>query len=694
MPTPGQANLQRVFESAIAEHRAGRVREASRQYAEVLRVDPEHEQALFLVAALALESGRPEEAQGILQRLITRYPQNPVYWVNFGEALRRQGRLEPAAEAFARAVTLKPDLSHAHFNLGIVTQQLGELALALPAFERAADLKPDDAQVQRGLANALVASRSFLRALGHFQCALALAPKAAPLWVDYAVCLRNAGRCSTALAAASRAVELDAQNALAHHERSAALTELGRFDEAIASSRNALGLQPRSAAAHTGLAAALVDSGQLEAGIAAYRAAVELDAQNHLAHSNLLFLLAFAPGNSAQVLLEEARRWQRLHAPAPAEPINAHANERDPERRLRLGYVSSNFNDHCQSLFTLPVLEQHDHARFELFAYASLTKEDSVTAELRERFDVWRDISTLSPLAAAELIRRDEVDVLVDLTMHMSVSQLRTFAHKPAPVQIAWLAYPGTTGLEAIDYRITDIHLDPPELPPQPYAERSLIMPETFWCYRPGRNTPEVAPLPASARGYVTFGCLNSFWKLNDATLELWARVLGAVAESRLLLLAPEGEARARVRAVLKRCGVDERRLEFASRRPRADYLRLYDGIDICLDTLPYNGHTTSLDAFYMGAPVVTLVGDTVVGRAGLCQAQNLGLPELIADAPDSFVAVAAALARDVPGLAQLRATLRDRMSTSPLMDARRFTRDLEQQYREAFRRWCAPPPG
>jgi protein O-GlcNAc transferase len=686
---PGQLSLQRTFESAVAEHRAGRTSEATRLYGEVLRGDPQHEQALFLVAAIALDSGRREEAHAILERLVERFPQNPVYWSNFGEVLRRQQRLEPAAAAFARAVTLKPDLAHAHFNLGLVTQQLGEFTLALAAFERATDLKPDDAQLQRGLANALVAGKAFVRAIGHFQCALALAPKVAPLWVDYAVCLRNAGRCEAALTAASRGVELDAKNALAHHERSAALTELGRFDEAIVSSRHALALQPASAAAHTGLAAALVDSGQLEAGLAGYRAALELDPGNHLAHGNLVFLLAFAAGQSAEAILAEARRWQERHAPTPPKRLTPHANQRNPARRLRVGYVSSNFNDHCQSLFTLPVLEHHDRGAFELFAYANLTKQDAVTSELREMFDQWRDISQLSPLAAAEQIRRDGIDILVDLTMHMSVSQLHTFACKPAPVQIAWLAYPGTTGLSAMDYRITDAYLDPPELPQQPYAEQSLVLPETFWCYRAGKSAPKVAPLPARERGHITFGCLNSFWKLNDATLELWARVLSAVPESRLLLLAPEGDARARVRAVLKRAGVDERRLQFASRRPRADYLRLYAQLDICLDTLPYNGHTTSLDAFYMGVPVVTLVGDTVVGRAGACQAQNLRLPELVAQTPDEFVAAAAALARDLEALTKLRMTLRQRMTASPLMDAPRFARNLELQYQHAFRRWC-----
>jgi len=687
------ASLQRSFEAAVAEHRAGRTLEATRLYGDVLKRDPQHEQALFLLAAISLASGRAEEARTVLERLVQRFPQNAVYWTNLGEALRRLKSYEPAAQALARAVSLKPDLAQAHFNLGLVLQQMAELPLALQAFERATDLKPDDAQLQRGLAGALMNDKSYLRALGHFQCALALAPGSARLWSEYATCLRNTRRLDAALLAAGRAVELDPKSALAHHERSATFTELGRFDEAIQSSERALVLEPRSAAALTGLAAALVDSGQLEAGLSAYRRAVELDPLDSAAHSNVVFLLAFLPGSSAQLILDEARRWALQHAEPLAQHIKTHDNERNPQRRLRIGYVSSNFNEHCQALFLLPLLEQHDRSAFELFAYASLTREDAVTRELRGQFEHWRDISQLDAVAAAEQIRQDHIDILVDLTMHMAVSQLPIFACKPAPVQIAWLAYPGTTGLGAMDYRITDKYLDPPELPQQAYAEAALVLPDAFWCYRAGRDVPPVSALPALERGYVTFGCLNSFWKLNDGTLRLWARVLVALPNSRLLLLAPEGAARKRLLEVLAGAGVEGSRVELVSRRPRRQYLELYARIDVCLDALPYNGHTTSLDAFFMGVPVVTLVGDTVVGRAGLCQAQNLGLPELVAETSEAFVSAAAGLARNLDALAALRQGLRQRLEQSPLMDAPRFTRNLESAYGDAFRRWCQREP-
>lgn len=683
-------DARKLFEAGIARHREGKLREASELYARVLQQDASHEQASFLSAAIAIESGRTVEGKALLEQLVQRFPQNAVYWTNLGEAHRRLEDNERAAEALTRAVTLKPDLAPAHFNLGLVARKLGEQETALSAFERAADLKPDDPQVQHRLAMALSQAGQDARAVGHFQCAVVLSPSHAELLVDYARCLRNLRRLDVARATANRAAELAPKSWTAQHELSAIASERGRFDDAIAASRRAIELEPGSALAHTGLAAALTDSGKLIEALDAYRKAIALDPSDHLAHGNLVFLEAFRHGSTAQSIGKEARAWSERHAAPFEEHVRAHDNAAHPERRLKVGYVSSNFNEHCQALFTLPVLTEHDRSSFELIGYSATARRDEKTREIAGRFDRFHEVQHLAPPQAADLIRSHGVDVLVDLTMHMATSQLRTFACRPAPVQIAWLAYPGTTGVSAIDYRITDRHLDPEGTPRDVYSEESLVLPDSFWCYAPGANTPPVSELPALTNGFVTFGCLNSFWKLNQPTLELWARALREVPRSRLLLLAPEGSARTWVHRVLNEAGIGSDRIELVSRRLRAQYLKLYDRIDVCLDALPYNGHTTSLDAFWMGVPVVSLVGSTVVGRAGLCQANNLGLPELATHDAGEFVARAAALAGDLEALSTLRAGLRQRLQQSPLMDAPRFVRNLEALYREAWRRWCA----
>ncbi len=681
--------VQRTFEQGLAQHRAGQIAAAERLYRQVLERDASHEQASFLVAAIAIETDRSPEAVGILQRLIAAQPGNALYFTNLGEAHRRLGHYEEAASALVRAATLNPDLVQAHFNLGLVTRQLGELTAGIQAFERAAELKPESAQIQHALARALLDHGEYARAVGHFQCALTIDPRTPEVFTHYAVCLRMLKRNEASLRAVDRALELSPRSVLAHHERAATLVELGRFDEAVKCSEQAIRLQPDFAAAHAGLASALTFSGRLEEGLAAYRRAVELDPQDELVHGNLIFLLAFSASESAPSILAEARRWAERHAATDAAQVRPHPNRREPGRTLRIGYVSSNFSDHCQALFTLPLLAKHDRAQFELYGYSATARLDSTTEALRSHFDHWSDISQLAAVAAADLIRSHGIDVLVDLTMHMSVSKLSVFACKPAPVQIAWLAYPGTTGLPAMDYRVTDRYLDSEELPAEPYSEQPLVLPDTFWCYDPGATGPAVSALPARSNGHVTFGCLNSFWKLNEPTYRLWAMVLRRVAGSRLVLLAPEGSARARVLEIFRAAGVESRRIEFVARRPRAEYLKYYQRIDICLDALPYNGHTTSLDSFWMGVPVVTLVGKTIVGRAGLCQASNLGLPELIAHTPEEFVAAAARSAENLDALAELRFGLRTRMERSPLMDAERFARNLESLYRDAWRRWC-----
>ena len=295
----------------------------------------------------------------------------------------------------------------------------------------------------------------------------------------------------------------------------------------------------------------------------------------------------------------------------------------------------------------------------------------------------------LSDEELAAAVHQDRIDMLVDLTMHMAHNRMLVFARKPAPVQVTYLAYCGTTGLDTIDYRLTDPYLDPPGADEQFYSEQSIRLPETYWCYRPAVDSPPVGPLPALAAGRLTFGCLNNFCKVTEPTLAAWCRLLRVLPDSRLLLHAARGSHRDRVRAILAEQGVSSDRLVFVDGVPILEYLRLYEQIDVALDPFPYGGGSTTCDALWMGVPVVSLAGKTAVGRSGLSILSNIGLPELIASDVDQYVRIAAELAADLPRLAALRATLRERMQKSPLMDAPRFARNVEAAYREMWRRWC-----
>ncbi|MGH7436796.1 MAG: tetratricopeptide repeat protein, partial [Polyangiaceae bacterium] len=370
-----------------------------------------------------------------------------------------------------------------------------------------------------------------------------------------------------------------------------------------------------------------------------------------------------------------------------------HPSEPAPDRRLRVGYVSGDLREHAVASFLPPVFEHHDRAGFEVTAYSNVSKPDGFTEWFRSHADRWRDITGLDDEAAGRQVRDDGIDLLVDLTMHTGGARQLLFARKPAPVQVCWLAYAGTTGMTAMDYRVTDPHLDPPALDgagyARAYSERPLRLADTFWCYRPQLTLP-VSPLPARATGRVTFGSCNNFSKIHDGTLKLWARVLDATPGSRCLMVVPSFTAQARVRERFKKLGIDGDRLELVGQKRLPDYLANYHSVDIGLDTVPCAGGTTSLDSFYMGVPVVTLVGRTVAGRAGVCFARNLGMPELVAETADDYVRIATRLASDLPRLEEIRGSLRTRMAASPLMDEPRFVRELEAAFRAAWRAWCS----
>jgi predicted O-linked N-acetylglucosamine transferase (SPINDLY family) len=317
-----------------------------------------------------------------------------------------------------------------------------------------------------------------------------------------------------------------------------------------------------------------------------------------------------------------------------------------------------------------------------------VVRPDELTEEFRRHAQEWRNTAGVGDEALAEMIRRDGVDILVDLTQHLAGNRLPVFARKPAPVQVSFAGYPDGTGLEAIEYRISDRYLEAGAAEEGVGKKEQLYLIDSFWCYDPCGIEVEVNELPAEENKGVTFGSLGNFSKVNDAVLKLWARVLGKVKRSRLVMWSPAGSHRQRTLEVLEKDGIEAHRVEFVEFRPRRDYLELYHRLDIVLDTAPYNGHTTSLDALWMGVPVVSLAGRTPVSRAGLSQLTNLGLPELVARSETEYVRIAESLASDLPHLALLRSTLRARMQASTLMDAPRFARNVETAYRSIWQAW------
>jgi protein O-GlcNAc transferase len=459
--------------------------------------------------------------------------------------------------------------------------------------------------------------------------------------------------------------------ALAHHAA-------GRLDVAEELYRRILAVDPQRADVLGNLGNVLMYCGRIEDAVNCCRRAIAIEPGNAEIHSSLCYKLHFHPGYDRAAIFRELRQWDELHG---GDSVVDYPVDRAPDRRLRVGYVSPDFYGHAECFFVLPLLEGHDRSNVETHCYASVQRPDRATQFLKSCAHVWHDVLNLSNDELATKIREDRIDILVDLTMHMAGNRLPMFAKRPAPVQVTWLAYPGGTGMKAMDNRLTDAWLDPPGEGDQYYAEQSVRLPDCWCCYHPMGEVPPAAP---REEGPVVFGSLNSPAKLNDRTLHLWSAVLQAVPDSKLLLLADVESQKSRIAEM-----IDPRRLEFTGYCRRGEYLRVYDRIDVCLDPLPYNGITTTCDALWMGVPVVSRVGSTAAGRAGLGILSTVGLPEFAAADDDGLVKIAANLARDYPRRSELRRNLRDRMRRSPTMDGRRFARNAEAAYREMWRKFC-----
>ena len=536
-----------------------------------------------------------------------------IDYYNRGTQLLGRGNLAEAIACYLDALKLVPDFIEAHHNLGVALHNQGRLTDAISHYQRAIQLKPDYTQAHNNLGNAFSAM----------------------------------GRSAEAIACLQRALEIEPGYAEAYNNLGAVYLGQGKLDEATACFQRALALDPKCIQAHNNLGNAWKDQGDFAQATASYRRALDLDPNFTPAHNNLLYTIIFNPNIDPKTSFEEHRRWSQQHAEPLKSLIKPHANEKSPDRRLRIGYVSPDFRSHPVGRFMLPLLQAHDHTRFEIICYAHQKSPDKVTERCQAHADVWREIYGLTDEAVADMVRRDGIDILVDLTMHMDGSRLLVFARKPAPVQVTYLAYCGTTGLDTIDYRLTDPYLDPPGQNDAFYSEKSIYLPETYWCYQPVAQTPEVNALPALRTGYITFGCLNNFWKVTQPTLEAWAKILQEVPDAHLLLHAYSGKHRQRVQTFFAQQGIAAERLHFADRMPSAEYFRIYERIDIALDPFPYGGGTTTCDALWMGVPVITLAGQTAVGRGGLSILSNAGLPNLVAHNLGQYVRNAVQLAQD-----------------------------------------------
>ncbi len=680
-------NAEAWTDLGSALHACGCFSEAIAAHRQAIRLMPAFSPAWNSLGNAFQAAGEWEKSIAAYQEAVRLDPNYPAPQINLGNALEAAQRLEEAAAAHRAATRLAPANADIQLRLGNVLAVLGRVAEAVAAFQQAVRLDPQCFEARDNLATAVFIQGRLEESIRHYRKAIQLDPLNSNTVSSLSEALQLAGRYDEAIAICQDAVRLK-PTATGYLSLENALYCAERTDEAIEACRQALLLDPQFGSAYNNLGNHFRDQGLVESALSCYQKAIELLPDSAATHSNLVYFVNMHADYDPAAVLVEAQKWDEKHG-APFLCPAAHGNDPTPDRRLRIGYVSADLRRHVVGYNLLPLLREHDHEQFEVFCYSSHHAKDTITADLRSRADHWREIASVSDDRAAEMIREDGIDILVDLALHTSRNRLPIFARKPAPVQATYLAYCGTSGLSAMDYRISDPYFDPPGTDLTCYSEKTIRLARSYWCYQPFSATPAISPLPALRTGKIVLGCLNNPSKVSESALELWIEILRAIPHSQLLLLASAGSSRERVAAKFAAGGLPPERLKFANRGRWAEYLGNWQRIDIGLDPFPYGGGITTCDALWMGVPVVSLSGKTAVGRSGLSILSNAGLPELVAHSHEEYLQIAVALAGDLPRLSTLRAGLRERMECSPLRDARGFAREIETAYREMWSKWC-----
>lgn len=648
---------------------------------------------LLLEARSCCEAGAWEKARTICDKILQERPAHPEALHLMGEIAYKSGDGKVAIEWLHRAIAARPDRAGYQYTLGCALQDEGDLEQAVSAYRRALELNPAHAKAANNLGCLLEYRGDIDAALRYYHAALEAEPGLAQALYNVGNVLKERGNLVEAAARFQEALARQPDNAEWHRNLGSVLHRQGKIEEAVVAFRAATNLDPASHEAYLDLGNALTDKGRHEEAQQCYRQAIRLKPDYGDAHSNLLLTLNYTHGNDPETLFGEHLAWARHNAEQFGANIASHLNDRSLGRRLRVGYISPDFRRHSISFFIEPILAAHDRTHFEIFCYSDLTKGDDVTGRLRDLSDTWRSIAGMTDEQAAELIRQDRIDILVDLAGHTGHNRMLLFARKPAPVQVSYLGYPNTTGLHTMDYRLTDAYADPEGLTERYHTEELVRLPRGFLCYLPPGDSPEVAPLPCLSTGHITFGSFNNFVKLRGEMVRLWADLLDALPDAHLVLKGngyADPATQKEIREKFSSHGVSGERLAIhGPTKSLADHLGFYSQVDIGLDVYPYNGATTTCEALWMGVPVVTLAGRTHVSRVGASILNQVGLAHCVTGSAGEYVAAALKLARDREGLERLRRNLRQRLWGSPLCDAQGFTRGLESVYRQRWRRWC-----
>jgi len=691
-------DIDTEIKKAFEYHQSGQLEKAQEIYKEILEINPNHSDSLHLSGIIAHQSGKNDIAANLINRAIQTRPEEPVYYLSLGSVYNAQDRLDEAILSYQKALELKPDYAEAYNNMGNAVKAQDSLDEAILYYQKALELKPDYAEAYSNLGIALYPKGKLDEAIWNYQKALQLNPDLVEIWDNLGVAFYAQNRLDQAVSCFQKALELNPNYAKAHNNLGIAFYPQGKLNEATLHYKKALELNPNYAEAYNSLGAVFKSQARIDEAIWNYKKALQLKPDFVAAHSNLLYVSHYHESIDPAQLFLDHKQWAKLHALPLSSSIQPHPNDRSTERRLRVGYVSPDFCMHPVLNFIEPILASHDRSVFEIFCYSDVVRPDAATDHLKRLADCWRDIAGMPDEQVADLVRNDEIDILVDLAGHTAYNRMLLFARKPAPIQVTYIGYPNTTGLSTMDYRITDSWADPSGQTDHLHTEELVRLPHCFLCYKLPGTCPETAKLPALKTRQITFGSFNNLAKVTPKVITLWSAILSEVPNSRMIMKAKalaDKNTRQRIREMFVKNGVTAARVNLIGFTSTfTEHLEFYNSVDIGLDTFPYNGTTTTCEAMWMGVPVIILSGKTHASRVGVSLLTNAGLPELIAESAEEYVKKTAQLAGDLNRLKELRSTLRFIMSQSPLMDAKGFTHSLEAAYRQMWYGWIERTDG
>jgi predicted O-linked N-acetylglucosamine transferase (SPINDLY family) len=692
-----KASIDRAMDAALKLQQSGRLAEAENFCRQVLAEVPDHPNAQHVLAVVCHQTGRNEEALALMQRAVAKKTTDAEFRNSLGVMLMAARRPQEAMVAFQAAIKLHPAFPGALTNLANLMLDAGRWEEAATCARKAIALQPRLTEAYSLLGAAMFIGGRIDESIQVSQKALQLDPKSYQALGNLGNSMMVSGRIDEAINIYRKTVELHPNAAGGWSNLGNALQQRAMTEEAFTATLKATQLDPNLADAHNNLGNVYKDLARMEEACDEYYKAIALRPQMSTFHSNLVYAMWFCQHFTAQQIYLESKKWADFLAEPLTRAAAPHTNDKNFNRRIKLGYVSSDFRDHPVGRLISPLILNHDRSRFEVILFSAVSRPDAVTQRIYSNVDKVIGVRDASDDNLAAIIRNEKIDLLVDLTLHMGGSKMPVFARKPAPVQITYLAYCATSGMKAMDYCVTDLNLDPPapdwkELdgPSPVHSETLLRLKGCYWCYTASPEAPPVNPLPALTRGHITFGSLNSFTKLNPGVHDVWARILREIPTARMFMVVPGGAAaQQRARDEYAKRDVDPSRLVMSDITPFAIYFRHFLQVDIALDPFPYAGGTTTMDALYMGVPVVTLAGGWATARAGITLMKNVGRPDWIANNTDEYVQIAKALTSDLPRLAEIRQSLRGTMIASPLMNGKNFALDMEDAYQRAWKRYC-----